>query len=283
MSDDHNTNTPGYHVGQQLAESSVPLLKERSSDEWCILGMSLYYEGRVQAAFIAIIVNALRYNPNHETSRAFAPRLVTLKWFLDDARRAFENGIPLLAHRLYSQALDVDPMNKAVCANLYYKRGFIMCTLKMVPQAIMDFTEAIELDGSHLKAHLFRAKCYLAIGQYEKASKAYYEIFAMTGIPEYYRLSEEAYNAKCNLRFALFTLSLTEDCSVLDVKKAFRREARLHHPDRHAGASNKIQEREEETFKQVQRARQFLLDFLKRKNRFNNHQVWFSNTDYFEL
>ncbi|XP_028417423.1 dnaJ homolog subfamily C member 7-like [Dendronephthya gigantea] len=159
----------------------------------------------------------------------------------------------------------------------------ISVQLKMVPQAIMDFTGAIELNGSHLKAHLLRAKCYLVIGQYETASEAYYEIYAMTGIPECYRLSEEAYNAECNLDFALFTLSLTRDCSVLDVKEAFRREARLHHPDRHAGASIEIQEREEETFKQVQRACQFLLDFLKRKNRFNNHQVWFLNTDYFEL
>ncbi|XP_028417417.1 dnaJ homolog subfamily C member 7-like isoform X2 [Dendronephthya gigantea] len=228
MSDDHNTNTPSHHVDQQLAESSVPLLKQRSSDEWYNLGLFLYYKGRVQAAFIAIVVNALQYNPNHEGSRAIAP-------------------------------------------------------LKMVPKAIMDFTDAIELDVSHLKAHLFRAKCYFAIGQYEKASEAHYEIYAMTGIPEYYRLSEEAYNEECNLDFALFTLSLTRDCSVLDVKAAFRREARLHHPDLHAGASNEIQEREEETFKEVQRARQILLDFLKRKNRFNNNHVWFSNTDYFEL
>ncbi|XP_028402912.1 dnaJ homolog subfamily C member 7-like [Dendronephthya gigantea] len=191
--------------------------------------------------------------------------------------------MPLLAHRLYSQALDVDPMNQAVCANLYYKRGFIMCTLKMIPQAILDLTHAIELDGNHLKAHLLTAKCYLTIGQYEKASEVYYELYAMTGIPEYYRSYEGSYNAKRNLDFALYTLSLTRDCSVLDVKKAFRREARLHHPDRHAGASNEIQEREEETFKEVQRARQFLLDFLKRKNRFNNHQVWFLNADYFEL
>ncbi|XP_028402909.1 dnaJ homolog subfamily C member 7-like [Dendronephthya gigantea] len=256
---------------------------ERRSNHEYVRGLVLYYQGRVQAAFIAIVVNALRYNPNHEGSRAIAPRLMTLKWLLDGARRAFENGIPLVAHRLYSEALDVDPMNQAVCANLYYKRGFIMCMLKMVPQAIMDFTEAIEQNGSHLKAHLLRAKCYLVIGQYETASEAYYEIYAMTGIPEYYRLFEEAYNAECNLDFALFTLSLTRDCSVLDVRAAFHREARLHHPDRHAGASNEIQEREEETFKEVQRARQFLLDFLKRKNRFNNHQVWFLNADYFEL
>ncbi|XP_028402911.1 dnaJ homolog subfamily C member 7-like isoform X2 [Dendronephthya gigantea] len=235
MSDDYNTNSLNNYLDQQLVESSVPLLNERRSDEWCILELCLNQ------------------------------RLVTLKWFLDDARRAFVNGMPLLAHRLYSQALDVDPMNKAVCANLYYKRGFIMCTLKMVPQAIMDFTDAIELDVSHLKAHLLRAKCYHAIGQYQKASKAHYEIYAMTGRPE-------AYNAKCNLRFALYTLSLTEDCSVLDVEEAFRREARLHHRDRHPWARD-----------EVRRARQFLLDFLRRKNRFNNHQVWFSNTDYFEL
>ncbi|XP_028402904.1 dnaJ homolog subfamily C member 7-like isoform X2 [Dendronephthya gigantea] len=231
--------------------SSVLLVDEKNSDAWYVRALCFNFQGRFQSAYIAIVGKALKYNPDHERSRAIAPTLVTMKRLQDDARRAFENGMPQLAHRLYSEALDIDPMNQAGCANIYYKMGFMMCTSKMLPEAIMDLTRAIDLDGGHLKARLLRAKCYSAFGQYERAGDEYLKLYAMTSIPGYYRSSEEAYNARRNLYFALYTLSLTEDCSALDVEEAFRREAGLHHPGRHPVASDEVKEREEEKFKEI--------------------------------
>ena len=71
---------------------------------------------------------------------------------------AFTKGRYEDALSIYSEALEIDPLNKNTNAKLYYNRALVDAKLKKMDSAIEDCTKAIELDSSYLKAYLKRAK-----------------------------------------------------------------------------------------------------------------------------
>ena len=71
---------------------------------------------------------------------------------------AFTGGRYEEAFSIYSEALEVDPLNKYTNAKIYYNRALVDTKLRKMHSAIEDCTKAIELDSSYLKAYLKRAK-----------------------------------------------------------------------------------------------------------------------------
>lgn len=66
-------------------------------------------------------------------------------------------------------------------------------------------------------------------------------------------------------------LGLSKSASVEDIKKAYRKCAMLHHPDRHANTDDTVREKEECIFKEVGEAYSVLSDSRKRA-RYDNGQ-----------
>ena len=71
---------------------------------------------------------------------------------------AFRNQDFKKANDLYTQALNIDPINKLTNSKLYCNRGVVNFKLGKYEECISDCTKAIELDSTYIKAYLRRAK-----------------------------------------------------------------------------------------------------------------------------
>ena len=66
-------------------------------------------------------------------------------------------------------------------------------------------------------------------------------------------------------------LGVNKSASADDVKKAYRKNALLHHPDRHSDADDTVKRKEEQIFKEVSEAYSVLSD-PKKRSRYDNGQ-----------
>lgn len=66
-------------------------------------------------------------------------------------------------------------------------------------------------------------------------------------------------------------LGVDKNASEDEIKKAYRKRALMHHPDRHSGASAEVQKEEEKKFKEVGEAFTILSD-PKKKTRYDSGQ-----------
>ncbi|QQP36187.1 DnaJlike proteinlike, partial [Caligus rogercresseyi] len=121
-------------------------------------------------------------------------------------------------------------------------------------KSIEDCNSALELDSSYLKALMRRAKSYLDIGDYESAVKDY-ETLAKKD-PRNSEYQQLLRNAKMELKRSqrkdyYKILGIRKDANDDEIKKAYRKRALVHHPDRHSNASEKEKIEHEKIFKEI--------------------------------
>ena len=75
----------------------------------------------------------------------------------EEGNVAFKSGSYQEAYDIYSDALQIDPYNKATNAKLYCNRGLAAQKLGKLKESIDDCTQAIELDENYVKAYQRRA------------------------------------------------------------------------------------------------------------------------------
>lgn len=75
----------------------------------------------------------------------------------EEGNVAFKSGSYQVAYDIYSDALQIDPYNKATNAKLYCNRGLAAQKLGKLKESIDDCTQAIELDENYVKAYQRRA------------------------------------------------------------------------------------------------------------------------------
>ncbi|XP_006823226.1 dnaJ homolog subfamily C member 7-like, partial [Saccoglossus kowalevskii] len=142
----------------------------------------------------------------------------------------------------------------------------VCCKLNKVEEAIEDCTKAIELDDKYVKAYLRRAKCYTDSEKYEEAVRDYEKVYQMDKNRENRRLLQEAkLELKKSKRKNYYKiLGVEKNASEDAIKKAYRKRALIHHPDRHANASDEERKQEEIKFKEIGEAYGVLSDAKKR-------------------
>lgn len=250
------------------------ILKEnsRNADALFVRGLCLYYQDYEEEAF-KCFTNALKVDPDHKKAKAIRKKAKLLKSTKDAGNEAYKTGKFQEAYDLYSKALEIDPDNVTTLAKLYYNRGVVASRLNKITEAIDDCSEAIKLDGTYLKAYLKRAKSCMEAEKYQEAVRDYEKIFRMNGCREHRQLLQEAkLELKKSKRKDYYKiLSLSKNCTDTEIKKAYRREALKHHPDRHAGATEEAKKQEEMLFKEVNEAYSVLSDAQK-KARYDSGQ-----------
>ncbi|XP_028403003.1 dnaJ homolog subfamily C member 7-like [Dendronephthya gigantea] len=249
----------------EIEANSMLRENNRNADALYVRGLCLYYQDYEDEAF-QCFTSALKIDPDHKKAKAIRKKAKLLKSTKDDGNEAYKTGKFQEAYDLYSNALEIDPNNVSTCAKLFYNRGVVASRLKMMTEAVDDCTEAINLDGSYLKAYIKRAKCYMETEKYEEAVRDYEKICKMNGSREHKMLLQEAkLELKKSKRKDYYKiLSLSKSCSDAEVKKAYRREALKHHPDRHSGATDQVKKDEEMLFKEVNEAYSVLSDPQKK-------------------
>ncbi|KAJ7984495.1 hypothetical protein DPEC_G00355410 [Dallia pectoralis] len=259
----------GRYPEAQSVASDILRVDTTNGDALYVRGLCLYYEDCIDKA-VQFFVQALRMAPDHEKARLACRNAKALKAKKEEGNQAFKDNRFEAAYKLYSEALVIDPNNIKTNAKLYCNRGTVGAKLKKSNEAIEDCTSAIKLDDTYIKAYLRRAQCYMDIEQYEEAVRDYEKVYQTEKTKEHKHLLKTAQlELKKNKRKDYYKLlgvgkNATED----EIKKAYRKRALMHHPDRHSAATSDVQKEEEKKFKEVGEAFTVLSD-PKKKTRYD--------------
>merc|ERR1712110_1136053 len=161
-------------------------------------------------------------------------------------------------------------------AKLHFNRATVAAKQRKSEECIKDCDRALELDPGYIKALLRRAKCYMESEQYEEAVRDYEKVLKSDkGNMEYRQLLQEA---KLELKKSKRTdfykiLGVEKTANDDEIKKAYRKRAMVHHPDRHSSASDDEKKDHETKFKEVGEAYAILSDEKKRRMYDQGHDI----------
>ncbi|XP_067824973.1 dnaJ homolog subfamily C member 7 [Heptranchias perlo] len=262
----------GRYPDAQSVASDILRMDSTNADALYVRGLCLYYEDCIEKA-VQFFVQALRMAPDHEKARLACRNAKALRAKKEEGNRAFKEGSFDKAYELYTEALKIDPNNIKTNAKLYCNRGTVGSKLNKMQQAIEDCTNAIKLDDTYIKAYMRRAQCYMDTEQYEEAVRDYEKVYQTEKTKEHKQLLKNAQlELKKSKRKDYYKiLGVDKNASEDEIKKAYRKRALMHHPDRHSSASPEVQKEEEKKFKEVGEAFSILSD-PKKKARYDSGQ-----------
>lgn len=245
-----------------------------NADAIYVRGMCLYYQDNAEAAFNHF-QHVLRLAPDHQKAREIYKKAKQLKLKKEEGNEAFKRGNFQEAFTLYTEALAIDPLNKHTNAKLYFNRATVGSKLNKLEEAIEDCTAAINLDEGYIKAYLRRAKCYQSLEKHEEAVRDYEKVAKLDRSQEHKRLLHEAkIQLKRSKRKDYYKiLGVNKNASDDEIKKSYRKMALVHHPDRHANATDKDKREHEIKFKEIGEAYSVLTDAKKRALYDRGHDV----------
>ncbi|XP_059160959.1 dnaJ homolog subfamily C member 7-like [Physella acuta] len=259
---------------QEAQEQANDILQREgmNADALYVRGMCLYYQDSTEKAF-QHFQEVLRRAPDHHKAKDIYRRAKALSAKKDEGNSAFRAGKYQDAYNLYSEALNIDPNNKSTNSKLFCNRATVCSKLNKLDEAIQDCSKAIELDDTYLKAYMRRAKCYTDTELYEEAVRDYEQIYKMAKTRENKALLQ---NAKLELKKSkrkdyYKILGVQKTASEDEIKKAYKKRALIHHPDRHSHDTVDKQKEEEKKFKELGEAYSILSD-AKKKARYDSGQ-----------
>lgn len=260
-----------YQEAQEIA-NDVVMKEQTNSDALFVRGMCLYYQDNAEKAF-QHFQRVLQFSPDHQKARSFFKKAKSLQRTKTAGNDAFKAGKWQEAYDLYTESLTIDPENKHINAALYFNRATTCSKLNKLDDCISDCTKAIELDESYIKAYARRAKSYMDQEDYEAAVIDYEKLFKLEKTKEHSQLLKDAkLELKKSKRKDYYKiLGVSKTANDDEIKKAYRKSALAHHPDRFPNATEDEKKEEEKKFKEVGEAYGVLSD-AKKRSRFDNGQ-----------
>jgi len=263
-----------YGESQEIANDLLRL-DNMNADAIYVRGLCLYYEDNVDKAFTHF-QHVLRLAPDHQKAKDVYKKARVLKQKKQEGNEAFKAGKLVEAHKLYSEALEIDPCNKFTNAKLFFNRATVAAKLKKVEESISDCSSALELDPKYLKALLRRAKSHMELEHFEEAVQDYEAAARME--PGNREVKQSLHQAKIRLKQSkrkdyYKILGVERSANDDEIKKAYKKRALATHPDRHAGATESEKREQENKFKEIGEAYDVLSDTKKRSRYDNGHDL----------
>ncbi len=238
---------------------AMALLRNNNQDPDALVlrGRIMYAQGENEKA-IQHFRQALSCDPDFKEAVRNLRMVQKLERMKQEGNSAFKLGRYQEAINTYSGALEVDPSNKNTNSKILQNRALCNTRLKNWKQAVADCEKALELDPSYTKARKTRAKALGEAGNWEEAVrelKAIHEANpAEPGIAKEIRDAElELKKSKRKDYYKI--LGVNKDCTEQEVKKAYRKLAIVHHPDKNPDDENAA-----DRFKEIQEAHETLSD-----------------------
>lgn len=242
---------------------AMNLLRNNNQDPEALVlrGRVMYAQGENDKA-IQHFRQALSCDPDFKDAVKYLRMVQKLERMKEEGNAAFKAGRFQEAIDTYSKALEVDPSNKNTNSKILQNRALCQTRLKNWIPAIEDCDKALELDPGYTKARKTRAKALGESGNWEEAVREYKAIHEAN--PSEPGIAKEIRNAELELKKSkrkdyYQILGVSKDATDPEIKKAYRKLAIVHHPDKNPDDTSA-----EDRFKEIQEAHETLSDPQKR-------------------
>ncbi|KAI2630777.1 hypothetical protein GGR54DRAFT_169544 [Hypoxylon sp. NC1633] len=239
------------------------LLRQNGLDPEALVlrGRALYAQGENDAA-IAHFRKALSCDPDLKDAVKWLRTVQKLDRMKDEGNADYKAGRWQAALDKYTAALKVDPSNRGTNSKLYQNRALCRLKLKQYNESIADCEQAISLDSSYTKARRTKATALSRAERWEDAVRELKSIQELD--PEDRNIAKDIRKAELELKKSqrkdyYKILGIDKDADDTAIKKAYRRLAIIHHPDK-----NPNDEEAAERFKDIGEAYETLSDSQKR-------------------
>jgi len=253
----------GVNALGEAQNVAMSLLRENQADPEALVlrGRALYAQGENDKA-IAHFRKALECDPDYKEGVRYLRMVQKLDRMKEEGNSSFKRGEWQKASDTYTAALDVDPANRGTNSKLLQNKALCATKLGDYPAAIALCDAALRLEPSYTKARRTRAKALGESGDWEAAIKDLKALHESS--PDEPGLVKEIRAAELELKKSkrkdyYKILGVARDAGDADIKKAYRREAILTHPDK-----NPDDPKAAEKFQDVGEAYETLSDADKR-------------------
>ncbi|ORY00732.1 hypothetical protein BCR34DRAFT_494387 [Clohesyomyces aquaticus] len=242
---------------------AMSLLRNNNQDPDALVlrGRALYTQGENDKA-IQHFRQALNCDPDFKQAVKYLRMVQKLERMKEEGNAAFKSLKYQEAIDTYTKALEVDPSNKNTNSKILQNRALCNTKLKNWKPAIADCDKALQLDPSYTKARKTRAKALGESGNWEEAVRELKAIHEAN--PSEPNITQEIRNAEMELKKSqrkdyYKILGVEKDATEQEIKKAYRKLAIVHHPDK-----NRDDDQAADRFKEIQEAHETLSDPQKR-------------------
>ncbi|KAI9645910.1 hypothetical protein NHQ30_005347 [Ciborinia camelliae] len=242
---------------------AMSLLRSNSQDPEALVlrGRALYSQGENDKA-IQHFRQALTCDPDYRDAVKYLRLVKKVDQLKTEGNAEFKAGRYPNAIAKYSEALKLDPTNRGTNSKLLQNRALCKSRLKDYAAAIEDCDQALQLDPSYTKAKKTKATALGESGQWDEAVRELKQLQEQD--PSDASIAREVRRAELELKKSkrkdyYKILGVEKDADENQIKKAYRKAAIIHHPDK-----NRDDPHAEERFKDIGEAYETLSDSEKR-------------------
>jgi DnaJ homolog subfamily C member 7 len=205
----------------------------------------------------------LSLDPDNSSARTWLRTMKRLERARNEANDFFKRGRYSEAVTHYTDALEIDPINKITNAKLLGNRAMARMKLKEFELAKEDCDLALKFDSTYTKAKKTKAKATGEGGNWDQAVKDLKALAEEN--PGDAELAKELRNAELELKKSkrkdyYKILGVDKDAGDKEIERAYKKKATVLHPDKTNGDKEK-----EAQFKDCLEAKEILTDPQKRQ------------------
>jgi DnaJ family protein C protein 7 len=221
---------------------------------------------------------ALECDPDYKDAASWLRKVKRLERVKNDGNIEYKARRWQAAFDKYTEALSIDPTNRGTNSKLLQNRALCRIQLRQYDAAISDCDQAISLDPTYFKARKTKATALGQAERWEDAVREWKKLHEMN--PEDSSLAREIRRAELELKKSqrkdyYKILGVSKDADENTIKKAYRKLAIIHHPDK-----NPNDPQAEVRFKDIGEAYETLSDSQKRA-RYDNGDDLMDPSDMF--
>lgn len=177
-----------------------------------------------------------------------------------------------MAYDLYTQALQTIPLSDIMKSRLLFNRALMCSKMGQINEAIDNCSRSLKINRKYFKAMVLRAQCYKRLQKYKECIKDFkaalnieYNLdidIELEEIKNRTRKSRKSAHKSRKRRKTVKThyevLEIPQTASDNDIRRAYKKLALLHHPDRHTNATEDVRLKQTEIFKRIGNAYEIL-------------------------